>query len=318
MNTVLLLGAGFSRNWDGWLAAEIMGGLFDRLRDNNELSQVLVQAGNFEDALSNVQAQFNADRSERNSALLKQLQLAICATFNEMNLVFANKLTMEFSNVRGNSIVDFLARFDAIFTLNQDLLFELHYNIELAERRRWNGHHFPGMQTPAGWQNAIDYLRRNRLEMVWQPTEYFQIERGLQPIFKLHGSVNWKDRDGSDLLVMGANKAVTIAEKAILTTYANEFARYLQMPDTRLMVIGYGFGDRHINEIITDAWTVSKLRMFIVGPRGRATIVGDDRRKIRTRSALEDIQIIGESMRPLSTTFNGDELELGRLRRFFE
>lgn len=90
------------------------------------------------------------------------------------------------------------------------------------------------------------------------------------------------------------------------------------MPDTRLMVIGYGFGDRHINEIITDAWTVSKLRMFIVGPRGRATIVGDDRRKIRTRSALEDIQIIGESMRPLSTTFNGDELELGRLRRFFE
>ncbi len=317
MNTVLLIGAGFSKNWDGWLAAEIMGDLFGRLKDDTELNQILLQVGNFEDALSIVQTQFKADRSERNIAMLKRLQRAIYETFYEMNSAFANKHTMEFSTDRRNSILNFLAQFDAIFTLNQDLLFELHYNIELTEPRRWNGHHFPGMQPPTGWRNTSDYLRRDRLGLDWEPMESFQIERGLQPIFKLHGSVNWKDRNGSDLLVMGGAKAENIAENEILTIYAKELARYLEIPDTRMMVIGYGFGDRHINKIITDAWLVSQLRMFIVSPRGRATILGYDQAKTRVRNALEDIQIIGESVRPLNTTLNGDGLELGRLRRFF-
>src|SRR6266498_5458210 len=155
MTRVLLIGAGFSRNWNGWLADEITGDMYARLADDDELSALLAKAANFEGALSEVQEQYKADPSDRNKTRLDRMQAAVMKTFRVMNESFAARLTMEFSNQRRYSIVDFLARFDAIFTLNQDLLLELHYNIELHEPRRWNGHHFPGIQPPAGWHNAV-------------------------------------------------------------------------------------------------------------------------------------------------------------------
>jgi hypothetical protein len=41
------------------------------------------------------------------------------------------------------------------------------------------------------------------------------------------------------------------------------------MPDTRLMVIGYGFKDHHINKAISHAVYKHDLRMFVVSPQGR-------------------------------------------------
>jgi len=188
---VLLLGAGFSHNWNGWLAGEILSDLFGRLADDPDLRDVLGCAGNFEDALSEIQEQYKADPSGANRARLERMQGAVMATFRAMNEAFARRPGMEFSNERQFSIIDFLARFDAIFTLNQDLLLELHYNIDLHEPRRWNGHHFPGMRPPAGRNNAVGPFLGDRLRLVWQPEEEFRVERNLQPIFKLHGSVNW-------------------------------------------------------------------------------------------------------------------------------
>lgn len=45
---VLLLGAGFSRNWGGWLASEVMGELCGRLADDGYLLQLLRKTPNFE------------------------------------------------------------------------------------------------------------------------------------------------------------------------------------------------------------------------------------------------------------------------------
>lgn len=317
MARVLLLGAGFSRNWNGWLSAEIIGDLYSRLAEDAELGQVLDHAANFEDALSEVQEQYKVDPSDEKRSRLERMQAAVKSTFRTMNEAFAARPGMEFSNERRFSITDFLARFDAIFTLNQDLLFELHYNIELHEPRRWNGHHFPGMQTPAGWHNALGAFLRDRLDMVWRPAEEFRVERNLQPIYKLHGSVNWQAGDHGELLVLGGNKARTIAENEILNWYSNELSRYLQIPDTRLMVIGYGFGDDHINRLLHETRARSRFRMFLVTPRGRAVLESYTNRGLRYPNPLQDIRLVGESMRSLSTTFGGDELEHGKLLRFF-
>jgi len=315
VNHVLLLGAGFSRNWKGWLATEIMEDLLGRLSENAELSNLLRRVSSFEEALSQVQTEYKSQQSAAAKGRLDRLQGAILDTFGEMNRAFAGMPSMEFSNDMKFSVQKFLSKFDAIFTLNQDLLFELHYNIEIHAHPRCNGHHFPGMGPRR--PNPVVEAFPDGLSTVWYPMSDFRVEGDLQPIFKLHGSVNWRDRDGGQLLVMGANKQTTIREKQILNWYSDQFKSYLEAPNTRLMVIGYSFLDRHINEIIYRAWQTSQLKMFVVDPKGLGVFNKHPQATIRVPDPLEEIPSLGVSTRPLSSTFSGDQLEHGKLMRYF-
>ena len=56
-NVILLLGAGFSKNWNGLLAAEVTTDLMSRLQGDPNLLELL-NSKNFEDALSLLQAEF--------------------------------------------------------------------------------------------------------------------------------------------------------------------------------------------------------------------------------------------------------------------
>jgi len=306
MNHILLIGAGFSRNWNGWLASEIIDDLLGRLADHQDLAALLRRTGNFEEALSQEQMDFKSNPSSETESRLKHFQTAILDSFRAMNQAFASITSMEFSNNVAFSIQKFLARFDAIFTLNQDLLFELHYDIDIHGAGRWNGHNFPGMQPPPNWRTAA---LMDRLDQLWRPSSNFQVATNLQPIFKLHGSINWRDQDNDQLLVIGGNKESTVLGKQILKWYSNQFKHYLHIPNTRLMIIGYGFLDHYLNKIIYEEWQRNKFSMFLVHPRGiKAIPVGDQ---------LESIPSIGASTRPLSSTFDGDSLEHGKVMRFF-
>lgn len=231
-----------------------------------------------------------------------------------MKDAFASMPGMEFSNDLAFSIQKFLSKFDAIFALNQDLLFELHYNIEIHGAPRWNGHHFPGMQPPPDWRTPF---LADRLRNVWYPMPDLRKERNLQAIFKLHGSINWRDRDDGQLLVIGGNKQTTVREQQILNWYSDQFKGFLETPNTRLMVIGYGFLDHYINEIIYQVWQRSQLRMFVVHPLGLEALNKHPKAAIRVPDPLEEIPSIGVSTRPLSSTFPGDRLEHGKLMRYF-
>lgn len=52
------------------------------------------------------------------------------------------------------------------------------------------------------------------------------------------------------------------------------FHQSLQQPQTFVVVIGYGFGDEHVNRIIEDALVNPSLVMLIVNPSPRADLVG--------------------------------------------
>ena len=260
-NHVLLLGAGFSKNWGGLLAKEIMEHLYGRLQNCDHVSRLLRKSGNFENALSMVQLEHKNSRSLESATDLEILQNAISDVFDDMNSMFASLTSIEVSNQVLFSIQKFLSQFDAIFTLNQDLLLELHYNIEIYGHPRWSGHSFPGMKPPANWSNLLIW---ERIESVWVPSEERRIGRGSQPIFKLHGSANWRDSDGGQLMVMGANKRGAIREMEILDWYAAQFSDYLTRPDSRLMIVGYSFLDQHINDAIYEAWESAQTGIFIV------------------------------------------------------
>ena len=98
----------------------------------------------------------------------------------------------------------------------------------------------------------------NRYKDVWQPTSK---EANL---LKIHGSINWtSDEEGQ--LIQKDNIDKTDEEIVIYPTMLKhrqtaqapyselfrEFANILQVPNTTLIVMGYGFPDEHINNIIS-------------------------------------------------------------------
>ena len=102
----------------------------------------------------------------------------------------------------------------------------------------------------------------------------------------------------------------------MLQWYREEFRRYLAMPDTRLVAVGYSFSDEHINKMILEAAERGSLKMFVVHPQGRGILVKQGAAMIPPPEPLrDDIPSLGESTRPLSSTFLDDELERNLLYR---
>src|SRR3990170_2919744 len=83
---------------------------------------------------------------------------------------------------------------------------------------------------------------------------------------KLHGSMNWRSSDGKDAMVIGMNKLEQIGNEPLLEWYYETFKQVLSCQDRRLWVIGYGFGDSHINEVIARSIAEHGLRWYPISP----------------------------------------------------
>lgn len=147
MKYYVLMGAGFSRNWGGWLASEVFEYLLgcQEVADSPTLRTLLwhhKRINGFESALTEVRQNYVLNPNTHLNDLLG-LQAAIERMFSHMNRhLFTSD--WELNQDGDRSITRFLAKFDAIFTLNQDQLLEHHYNPELEIGRR--GLQLPGTQ----------------------------------------------------------------------------------------------------------------------------------------------------------------------------
>ena len=294
MAAVLLTGAGFSFNWGGRLAKEVNTAIALRVQEDAHLADLLHRNPNFEEALTELQNACAISVRPRTAEQLRRLETAIVEVFADMNRYLASA-TFSFRNETGWTMPEFLALFDAIFTLNQDLLLETQYHhphrvdLSLVGNRRWAGGVLPGVEeihNPVG--GLYDPLAAQRRPVA--SPRATQIEPRFQPYFKLHGSMNWQDPRGGRLLVMGGNKPTTIQRHPILMWYAEKFLEALSKPNARLMVIGYGFGDDHINRLIYEGWEKGgkTLSMFIVQPDGREIL-----RKINPTNRPGNIYVRG-------------------------
>lgn len=327
MAHVLLTGAGFSRNWGGWLANEAFEYLIGSPEIDDNLRHLLwahkTRGGGFEEALSELQQAFTSSRNDRTKKPLDDLQAAIVGMFNYMNQAF-DGIQFEPQNQIQYLIGSFLRGFDAIFTLNKDLLLERHYlneNIQLSQPRKWHGWQVPGIKPFNPTSQGFDPTPAPaRVQMPDDPPN-FREQPGMQPYYKLHGSTNWiGGRDGhARLLIMGGNKALEINQYPLLAWYHRQFDEYLAR-STRLMVIGYSFSDQHINQAIINATDKGTLRLFIIDPQGVDVLNKQDPRHIQVPTDLMGLNpyIIGASRRSLITTFSSDRVEYGRLMRFFQ
>jgi hypothetical protein len=197
MVKVLLLGAGFSNNWGGPLASQVFNWLLasPEISSDSHLKQCLwdhQRAGGFENALAQVQSEFLMSPSTQNKERLERFQPAINNVFSDMEKGFSARATWELlspTEDRTRSLLHFLVQFDAIFTLNQDLLFERFYldpmgRVAAASGQRWNGAAIRGMRELRDHSPPYDPARS-----VWRPEpSEFNVPDRIQPYFKLHGS----------------------------------------------------------------------------------------------------------------------------------
>jgi hypothetical protein len=328
----LLTGAGFSRNWGGWLADEAFEYLLTRAELDTGLRSLLWRfksTGGFEAALASLQIGYSHQGASSDKERLVALTKALVDMFDAMNKGYYD-LAFEPSGHGNKSNLDvcrFLSWFDAIFTLNQDALLELKYigpsyDTVRSLDTRWQGSYMP----------YVDFLNKSDVDGLAHPCDFpmvpnlnLALKDRQQPYYKLHGSANWFSGNPDErMLVMGGNKPELIKQFPILARYHAEFAERLSRPGARLMIIGYSFRDEHINQTIVEACKKG-LQIFIVDYNGLDVI--DTRKDGDKRAAIpvpmteftEIIapSIIGASRRPLLSTLITDKVERDKLYTFF-
>jgi SIR2-like domain len=329
MKQYLLIGAGFSRNWGGWLANEAFEYLLGDpvIVENPGLRDLLWEyqpKGGFEAALDELQRGSSSGAKQHEQALLS----AVTRMFDAMNGAFKALPHLEFGDWVGvqKPVRDFLVRFEAIFSLNQDLLLEYAYRgtsdgpVDRNDPRTQRSWQIPGMKM-AGLTDFSTYPAEAGL---WIPSGDPTIEPDQQMILKLHGSSNWRTAEGSAVMILGGGKVQAIARSPVLKWYAELFRERIARPDAKLMIIGYGFRGGHINQILEGAIDRG-LKVFINDLNG--VTAGDAANRVPadglgyTPVTLQQKlmkALIGASRRPLSSTLSRDAVERHKFERFFQ
>ncbi|MFH1870271.1 MAG: SIR2 family protein [Pseudomonadota bacterium] len=267
MTNILLLGAGFSKNWGGLLAKEFFEELIGdpMIREDAPSKAVLWRyPNNFEQALEHVQKTSIAEPTVENINRLHRFEGAIRRLFGKMNDIFKGKefFLRDAEGRRDGSTTpnEFLSRFNKIFTLNQDLLLEIHHfgHPEFMQDS-WRGGCLPGLVSNKSQDNPKQFA-----DGTWIVHGSLDVADIYQPYYKLHGSINWA---GDEMMIMGAGKAASISANKLLAAYQNVFRGTLSAPNTRLTVIGYSFADDHINEAIKVAVKECDLKIFVIDPQ---------------------------------------------------
>jgi len=318
----LLTGAGFSYNWGGYLAREAFDYLLGVTETDEDLRRLLWadQALGFEATLARLQKQYVENYTPQVERDLRNMTGAVQRMFGDMWLAFGQSKFDEPFDDKRLGIIRFLTRFDAIFTLNQDTLLETHY-LPVVQQEDFNKNSYQGPRNIGahrpGLVQALDTLTFGPLAsriQLFKAGDDFSAVPNLHPYFKLHGSIDIQS-DRNLTLVLGGDKEAEIDKHPILRAYHDQFRWRLNMPNARLMVIGYSFADHHINTIIFEA-AEKGLKIFIADPEGAMLIT-----KIPNYNPPPKIKaaIIGASSRPIRNSLSGrDMVELTKIERFFQ
>lgn len=101
-------------------------------------------------------------------------------------------------------------------------------------------------------------------------------------LYKLHGSINWVEdesekhlfkikemqkpcKDSYSMMIYPTPMKQNTSFGSPYADIFREFQRKLMKPNNVLVVIGYSFGDEHINNIIYQALTIPTFRLIVIG-----------------------------------------------------
>ena len=270
---VLLTGAGFTRDFGGYLASEMWAVIFRQaeVRKYPKLRKCMLETLNYEALYHEVLESYTADEA-------RSLTKAIRNGYQEMHELICES---DLKRKRDAAAVcrAFIARFDGsghergfFFTLNQDLFLERFFSLGYQQASLLK---IPGLEHPK-WFNGQLSSSLNDEDLLQLPNQS-RVEK-LRSSFwsksserfayvKLHGSYGWRSQDGTDVMVIGHEKLGGIAKEPLLKWYLSLFEEILRGSERNLVVVGYGFGDAHINNIIADAIRDCGLRLYVISPK---------------------------------------------------
>ena len=264
---ILLTGAGFTKNFGTYLASEIWSEIFNniKIQAQPKIKELMMDKLDYESIYYSImEDSYTDDEKEAINDAVKFVYENIDTILRKYS--YGNPHPTELNNV-----LELIWRFTEtsnksfIFTLNQDLFFE----------RLYSGYKLsiPGIENNLEWFKSsyrteleeLDYCKLPDSEKLNRIKPNI-LSDGSNYIIKLHGSYNWKSCDGSDIMVIGRGKTEQIQKEPLLNYYFEVFKKVLSQDQCHLLIIGYGFGDEHVNSIISSAVSEYGLKIYIISP----------------------------------------------------
>lgn len=276
-NLCFLLGSGCSVG-----AINLMSKTFSDLKATNQRFKDKKILGDFQDD-NNIEAYLNwlskiieifpPDKTKKYREAFKETKQALMRSINIDCLskldVFETYKSL-YNNIFEHRIISNISNPVNIFTTNYDLFNE--YALEDLGIHYFNG--FTGSVNRKFNPDSFNLRivdEKNRYKDRWSP-----IKR-LVRLYKIHGSIDWIDTENG--IIQSSQKInENEAERVIIyptisklfetqqTPYSElfrEFSIKLQEKNTTLIVIGYGFSDSHVNNLITQALSKDDFTLII-------------------------------------------------------
>jgi len=269
---ILFTGAGFTKNFGGLLAREMWSKIFNhqRIQALPRLTNLLKGDLDYESIYHKViMGKYNdEEQSAISNAIYDVYQIIdeivrewnfTPGSPNPVNIYKVNELIARFSGQAADKAGFF-------FTLNQDLFIERHFNSVM------DGLYTPGIRRLPDAVKSSFQTALGQTDFITLPSnDELKVDKNLRiprTIFyiKLHGSWGWRSATGNNAYVIGKDKNEAITTEPLLFWYFNLFKEVLSVQDSRMLIIGYGFGDKHINDVFVNSITHSGLRLFIISP----------------------------------------------------
>lgn len=278
-SNILLTGAGFTKNFGGLLATEMWSRIFnhEEVQSRPQLKKLLLNDFDYESIYYKViDGNFEPDNKQAiTTAIFKAYR-----TLDDIvrNWIFSSTSPCPVNIYKVNEMIERFAgdqqKLGFFFTLNQDLFIERHFKPTMKNLVQPCVKKIPDNRKTTGGLpiDNTDYVVLPTKEEV-ESNLSVQFFKNTLHFIKLHGSYGWMSSDGTNKLVLGKNKEDQIAKEPLLFSYFDLFRRVLLTPRRKLFIIGYGFRDEHINEVIGDAVVQSDLKFYVLSPKNPSIFI---------------------------------------------
>ena len=275
---ILFTGAGFTKNFGGLLAKEMWCKIFNnsKVQSYPRIKELLINDFDYESIYHNILYGNYAEDEKNviNDVILEAYRSLddICTEWifrndapNPVNIYGVNRLIERFSE--GTNKIGFF------FTLNQDLFVERHFNSSNT------GLIHPGVRKIPDAHKIIIKLPLENKDFITLPTDS-ELNGNATNLYsatihyvKLHGSYGWLSSSGLNRYVIGKDKEDQIAAEPLLSWYFSLFRKVLSNPCRKLLIIGYGFRDAHINEILASSIKDFGLKIYVISPSDQSKFI---------------------------------------------
>jgi hypothetical protein len=266
VKTVLLTGAGFTYDFGGYLANRMWDEIFNhtQIKKYPKLTHITSTDFDYESIYHKIHGDPQYCAEERKAvdtavfdayiSLDNQIKQTKYNNNSQPLIIPVNKMIEAFSGQLGGG--------GFFFTLNQDLYVERYFSSNNTNL------HYPYIDNKNIWSiKDKDFSDNYNVIAPQKPLEHPEsLQVSKFHYIKLHGAFNWKRFDETNLMVIGQDKERQIGEEPLLNVYSDIFKKELCQKEVRLLVIGYRFADKNINEVIRDSIKNYGPKLAIVAP----------------------------------------------------